>query len=282
MSNRELQPGDQSGIIACPNGKGGAMSKQEYSMGEARITNTRVKRIGLIVPSSNTNAEPDCLMLAPAGITIHSTRSGGYDIDAIPDSYEMRRFARQGLDQQLQLLTDGHVDLIAYACTSATLADGPEFDRQFCQQISEKSGCPAVTTAGALIEAIHDLGAQRVAFTSPYVKRLADESVDFIQQCGIKVVNQTGFETDLSSVEQNSLTPEDAYRMGLKADHPQADLVVIACTDYRALEAVPALEQALNKPVVTSNSALMYVCLKRLGIDYSGINAGGRLFRQKS
>jgi len=258
------------------------MNKQEYSLGETRIANTRVKRIGLIVPSSNTNAEPDCLMLAPAGVTIHATRSGGYDVNAIPDSGEMRQFAHQGLDRELQLLTDGRVDLIAYACTSATLSEGPEFDQQFCQQISEKSGYPAVTTAGALIEAIHDLGAQRVAFTSPYVKRLADESVDFIQQCGIKVVNQTGFETDLSSVEQNALTPEDAYRMGLEADHPQADLVVIACTDYRALEAVSALEQVLNKPVVTSNSALMYVCLKRLGIDYSGINAGGRLFRLKS
>ena len=82
----------------------------------------------------------------------------------------MRRFARQSLDQSVQLLTDGRVDLIAYACTSATLSDGPEFDRKFCQEISDKSGCPAVTTAGALVEGMLDLGAQRVAFTSPYVK----------------------------------------------------------------------------------------------------------------
>ena len=94
------------------------------------------------------------------------------------------------------------------------------------------------------------------------------------------MVNQLGFETELSSVEQNALTPEDAYHMGLKADHLEADLIVTSCTDYRALEAVPALEPVLDKPVVTCNSALMYVCLKRLGIDSSGINAGGRLFRQ--
>ena len=53
----------------------------------------------MIVPSSNTNAEPDCLLLAPPGVTIHTTRSGGYDVAAIPDSDEMRRFARQALDQ---------------------------------------------------------------------------------------------------------------------------------------------------------------------------------------
>ena len=196
----------------------------------------------MIVPGSNTNAEPDCLLLAPSGVTIHTTRSGGYDVEAIPDSDEMRRFAHQALDQQLQLLVDGRVELIAYACTSATLADGAEFDQAFCDEITTKTGLPAVTTAGALIEAIRDLGARRVAFTSPYVQQLADEAVDFIEQCGIEVVNQAGFEKQLSSLEQNALTPQDAYRMGLKTDHPQAEALVIACTDYRALKNVPALD----------------------------------------
>jgi len=252
--------------------------KRSFELGDITLADTRLRRIGMIVPGSNTNAEPDCLLLAPTGVTIHTTRSGGYDVEAIPDSDEMRRFARQALDEQLQLLVDGRVELIAYACTSATLADGPEFDQTFCNEISAKTGLPAVTTAGALIEAMRNLGAQRVAFTSPYVAQLADEAVDFIQQCGIEVVNQVGFEKELSSLEQNALTPQDAYQMGLKADHPQADLLVIACTDYRALEAVPALEQALGKPVVTSNSALMYACLKRLEVDMSEIEAGGDLF----
>ena len=236
----------------------------------------------VIVPSSNTNAEPDFQMLAPAGVTLHCTRSGGYDVEAIPDSSEMRRFARQALDQQLQLLVDGRVELIAYACTSATLSDGPEFDAAFCAEITAKTGLPAVTTAGALIEAMRDLGAQRVAFTSPYVARLAEESIEFIRQCGIEVVNQLGFERELNSLEQNRLTPADAYRMGLAADHPDADLLVISCTDYRALEAVTALEKALAKPVVTSNSALMYVCLKRLGLDFSNIEAAGYLYTRRN
>ncbi len=258
------------------------MDKREYKLGDFRVEDLRLWRLGMIVPASNTNAEPDCLMLAPTGLTIHFTRSGGYDVDAIPDSDEMRRFARQSLDQQLQLLVDGRVELIAYACTSATLADGPEFDRAFCDEITAKSGLPAVTTAGALVEAIQALECNRVAFTSPYVPRLVDDSVDFIQRCGIEVVNQVSYENELSSLEQNRLTPEDAYRMGLKADHPQAQALVISCTDYRALEAVPALEAALGKPVVTSNSALMYACLKRLGVDYGTIAAGGYLFTRRN
>ncbi len=258
------------------------MDKREFNLGEVRIADDRLRRIGMIVPASNTNAEPDCLMLMPQGVTLHVTRSGGYDVEAIPDSNEMRRFARQALDQQLQLLLDARVELIAYACTSATLADGPGFDQAFCDDITAKSGLPAVTTAGALVEAIGALGASRVAFTSPYVPRLVEESIDFIERCGIEVVNQASFERALSSLEQNALTPGDAYRMGMQADHPQAQAVVISCTDFRALEAVPALEMTLGKPVVTSNSALMYACLRRLEVDVGKIEAGGYLFTRRN
>ena len=254
------------------------MNNRDFKLGDVTLIDTRLRRIGMIVPSSNTNAEPDCLMLAPPGITIHTTRSGGYDVESIPDSDEMRHFVRQSLEQPLSLLADGRVELIAYACTSATLADGPDFDQAFCAEITARSGLPAVTTAGALVESIRDIGARKVAFTSPYVKQLAAEAVDFIEQCGIEVVSQVGFERALSSLEQNALTPEDAYRMGLKADHAQAELVVVSCTDYRAVEAIPALEQALGKPVVTSNSALMYACLKRLKVSMDEIEAGGYLF----
>ena len=45
-------------------------------------------------------------MLAPLGLTLHVTHSSGDDVEAIPDSVEMGRFARQVLDQQLQLVVD--------------------------------------------------------------------------------------------------------------------------------------------------------------------------------
>ncbi len=242
----------------------------------------RRHRIGLIVPASNTNAEPDCAMLIPPQATLHVSRSGGYDVKAIPDSNEMRRFVRQSLDQQIQLLVDARVDIIAYGCTSATLSDGPAFDREFCAEIQQKSGCFAITTAGALVDAIKSIGAQRVAFTSPYIKKLADESVDFLQKSGIEVVNQVGFERQLNSLEQGALTPQDAYDMALKANCDEAQTVVISCTDYRALEALPAIEAAIGKPVITSNQALMYSCLKHLSLAPANLALAGQLFNPTS
>lgn len=241
----------------------------------------RNTRIGLIVPSSNTNAEPDCLLLAPAGVTLHSVRSGGYDVEAVPDSGEMRRFVRQSMELHVQLLRDARVDVIAYGCTSATLSDGPEFDRTFCSELEKLGGCPAVTAAGALVAAVRSTGANRVAFTSPYVPALSRESVSFLEKSGISVVSELAFDRELNSLQQNALTPQDAYDMALRADHPEAEAIVISCTDYRALEAVPAIEEKTGKPVITSNQALMFAALNALGLPTAGIRAGGRLFTRE-
>ncbi|RKZ90294.1 MAG: Asp/Glu racemase [Candidatus Parabeggiatoa sp. nov. 1] len=239
-------------------------------------------RIGIIVPSSNTNLEPDCALLTPPGITLHFTRVGGYDVDGIPDGEEMRHFASQSLSAALDLLTPADVDFIAYGCTSATLASGPEFDQRFQAEITAKTGLPAVTAAGALVEALSTLEVSRIAFTSPYVAQLNLESIAFLSECGIEVVNHVGVGRDISSREQGLLTPDDAYELGRRADHSQAEALVISCTDFRALEALTALERDLDKPVVTSNQALMYASCVRLGLDTSAIKAGGRLFVEHS
>ena len=86
------------------------------------------------------------------------------------------------------------------------------------------------------------------------------------------------YDRELNSLEQNGKTPQDAYDMALKADCDDAQAIVISCTDYRALEAVTAIEAKLNKPVITSNQALMHACLRRLKLPLAGLPQGGRLF----
>jgi len=190
----------------------------------------------------------------------------------------MRKFVRSSLDQNLSDLKDARVDVIAYGCTSATLSEGPEFDDEFCKKITLDTGIPAITTAGALVEAIKGMGVKHVSFTSPYVKRLSREATDYLAASGISVLKEVAFDKELSSLEQNALTPQDAFDMALKANHDDAEAIVISCTDYRALEAIEAIEKALDKPVITSNQALIYACLKRLGISTRDISGAGRLF----
>lgn len=239
-------------------------------------------RIGVILPASNTNLEPDCALLTPPGVTLHFTRVGGYDVDTIPDKEVQRNFALESLEGALDLLTAADVDTIAYGCTSATLASGPEFDKRFQENITAKAGVPAVTAAGAIVEALKTLKVSRIAFTSPYVAELNKEAIKFISASDFEVVNHVSVSHDYSSREVGRVTPDVAYQLGQQADHPLAEAIVISCTDFRALEAIEALERDLGKPVVTSNQALMYASLVRLGLDTSAIKAGGRLFVEHS
>lgn len=235
--------------------------------------------MGIIVPSSNTNLEPDCALLVPCEATAHFTRLGGYDVEAIPGVEEMRGLAMASLDGPLDLLRAARVKVIGYACASATLSCGWTFDRHLRADMEAKAGVPAVTVAGAMIEALAVLKASRIGFASPYVGDLNRKAVAFFAEAGIQAVNCADIGAALSSLEQGRLTPRDAFELGLAADHPDAEAIVIGCTDLRAVEVIGALEMELGKPVVTSNQALVFACLARIGIETNSVESGGALYK---
>ncbi len=235
-------------------------------------------RIGIVVPMSNTNLEPDMILLRPAGASLHFARAGGYDLEAVPDSEQMRGFALASLDEILVSLTAARPDLILYGCTSATLSHGPGFDCRFGAEIEAKAGTPAVTAAGALVGALRDLGIRRFGFSSPYVEALNREAVGFLELSGFTCVHQAFVGSDLGNSGQGALTPREVYDLGRRADHSDAEAVVLSCTDMRAVEVIERLERDLGKPVVTSNQALMYAAVGKLGLRDHGVTGAGRLF----
>ncbi len=235
-------------------------------------------RLGIVVPFSNTNLEPDMTMLRPKGVSLHFARAGGYDLDAVPDSNQMRQFALASLTEIIESLNAARPHMVLYGCTSATLAHGPIFDREFVNQISAMTNTPAFTAAGALIMALADLGVKRLAFSSPYVAQLNQEAIDFLNASGFQVVSRADVGEDLGNYGQGELAPERVYELGLAADSPEAEALVLSCTDMRAVEVIEVLEQDLGKPVVTSNQALMYASVKALGLEREDFVSKGRLF----
>lgn len=235
-------------------------------------------RIGVVVPFSNTNLEPDMQLLRPHGVSVHFARAGGYDLDEVPDSDQMRQFALASLDEVVTSLAATRPDVVLYGCTSATLAHGPTFDQEFAQQISTMTGKPAITAAGALVLALETIGARNIAFSSPYVEELNQEAIDFLGQCGFETVSSAYVGEDLGNYGQGELTPERVVALGKTADSPLADALVLSCTDMRSVEAINELELALGKPVITSNQALMFAAAKALALQPDEVVCTGQLF----
>lgn len=242
----------------------------------ARVTASRGRaRIGVVVPVSNSNLEPDLMLLRPPGVSLHFARAGGYDLEAVPDGEEMRRFALASLDRTLAQLSAVRPDLILYGCTSATLAHGPDFDRGFAAEIEARTGVPAVTAAGALVEALRALEVRRFGFSSPYVEALNREAIGFLESCGFRCVHHAFVGRDLGNYGQGELTPAEVFDLGRRADHPEAEAIVLSCTDLRAVEVAEDLRADLGKPVVTSNHALMEAAERRLGLRDQGRRRAG-------
>ena len=223
-------------------------------------------RLGILVPFTNTNLEPDMGLLAPPDLTLHFARLGGYDADRIPDADQMAGLGAADLDEPLRLLMGVKPDVVLYGCTSATLTHGPEFDRALAARIADSSGAKTVTAAGALVHGLTALDVHRVAFASPYVGAINDQACAFLAKSGFEVVHRADIGRELDNDGQGLLTPDEVFALALRAYAPGAEAIVLSCTDMRSVEAVDRIEAETGKPVICSNQAMMRQTLDLLGM----------------
>lgn len=235
-----------------------------------------IARIGVLVPFTNTNLEPDMALLRPDGVSMHFARLGGYDQDAIPDADQMAGLGASDLDEPLRLLAGVKPDVILYGCTSATLTNGSVFDRELAGKAEALTGAKTITAAGALVTALKALNAKRIGFASPYVPAINDMAIGFLKENGISAVSRADVETILDNYGQGEMSPEKVHDLGVRADSGDADAVVLSCTDMRSVETIDRLEQTLGKPVICSNQAMIFAALRQLSIA-PGLAEYGRL-----
>ncbi|MEO0751145.1 MAG: Asp/Glu racemase [Pseudomonadota bacterium] len=234
-------------------------------------------RFGVFVPFTNTNLEPDMMLMRPPGVSVHFARLGGYDADEIPDEEQMAELGAADMEEPLRLIQGVKPDVVFYGCTSATLTHGPAFDRDLARRISAGSGARTVTAAGALVHAIRSLGVQRIAFASPYVPTINDQAIAFLRREGIDTVSRADIEGTLDNEGQGALSPDDVAELAHRADAKEAEAIVLSCTDMRSVEVIARLEDALGKPVITSNQAMVFQAVEMLELPAPGPRFG-RLF----
>ena len=131
--------------------------------------------------------------------------------------------------------------------------------------------------AGALVGAVHALGVSRVGFSSPYLGEINTQAMDFLTQNRITTVKCADIGRELGNYGQGELTPDEVFDLAMQADHPKAEAIILSCTDMRAVEAIDRIETALDKPVVTSNQAMMFALMRALDLPRHR-NVPGRVF----
>ncbi|MFC6583091.1 hypothetical protein [Sulfitobacter aestuariivivens] len=71
------------------------------------------------------------------------------------------------------------------------------------------------------------------------------------------------------------------YELGKKADHPEAEAIVLSCTDMRSVEIIAQLEARVGKPVITSNQAMVYQGMQLAGLSEPLVGFGQLLGRER-
>src|ERR1700710_1646943 len=240
-------------------------------------------RIGLIVPSSNTTMETELPELfrrqteaTGHRYTFHSARAGMKQVNR----EELAAMVGKAADCAVAV-SDADVDVIAYACLVAVMAQGPGAHKESEQVIAEAAranGHPAevVSSAGALVRTLHAMGAHRIAMVTPYMAPLTQLVRDYIEAEGIEVIDAIALEVP-DNLAVGRLDADELPRIAGTLRREGAEAIVLsACVQMPSLPAVQRVEDELGLPVVTAATATAYEVLPALG-HTPAIRGAGRV-----
>ena len=220
-------------------------------------------RIGTIVPVSNTTNEVEFNRFKPDGVTVHFTR---VPIETNPAADDFQTMLGAAGRAAKELATTG-ADIICYGCTSGSMACPSD---RLLGAMEESSGKPALSTAGAILDALKTLGLKRIAMATPYLDATNVKERAFIERHGFAVtaIKGLGMGGSLEKIQKISrVPPADVYAHAKSVDSTDAEALLICCTDFSTADVVQTLEDELGKPVITSNTATFWSALRRAGIE---------------
>ena len=229
-------------------------------------------RIGLLVPSINTTMEPEFWRITPEGVSVHSARiSGGRH--GTPEELRGMEAASKSAARDIAGVEP---DVVVYGCTSGSFFEGPAWNRNICEQLTDITKAPTVTTAGGMAACLMAGSHKKVDVVTPYVEVTNERLKQFLKAHGIDTVKLGTFDM-LDMFDHAKILPEEIYRKVKDITTPESEAVFIACTQLRALEVVDMLERDLGKPVYSAVQASAWQAFEAIGIDPKITNCGSLL-----
>ena len=214
-------------------------------------------RVGLLVPSSNVTMEIELPALLRQGVAareVPSFHSARMRMTAVTAE------ALADMDAQAEHrageLADAQVNVIAYACLVAVMVQGRGAHRTAEVRLSDAAGgVPVVSSAGALVGAVHALGVERVAMVTPYAPALTATVSDYLAAEDIEVVDAVSLGvTDNCAVGR--LDPANLVDIAARLDRSRAQAVVAsACVQMPSLPAITSINALTGLPTLSAATA---------------------------
>lgn len=231
-------------------------------------------RLGLIVLASDFTIEHEwrAIMAGLPGVALYQSRILN-DTQITPETL-------RAMEPRIAAATDvilpgAKLDVVAYGCTSASMAIGEEKVFERIREARPDAKCTTPITAA--FAAFRALGARRIGVLTPYRADVNRIVADYIRARGFEVPVFGSFNEQDDGIVA-SITP-DAIREGVRTilGHAQVDAVFVSCTSVRLAEAARDIEREIGVPVTSSNHAMAWHALRLAGVG-DVMPQWGRLF----
>jgi maleate isomerase len=230
-------------------------------------------KIGFVLIPNEQTIEQDMLRHAPEGVGVYFSRA------VMPTEISTSNLAqlRDSLAETAsRILPDDKLDVVCFACTSGTVAVG---EQRSLEEL--RKGAPtakAATLMGSVITALNAFGVRSIAVGTPYADELNGNVAHHLANAGFEIVEFQGLNLHYDN-EMIRVAPDYLIEFAEQIDRPEAEAVVISCGALRTIDVVDEIERLLGKPVICSNQAMLWNCLRLAGVD-DRLDGLGRVLRE--
>ena len=231
-------------------------------------------RIGLLVLATDFTIEYEWrkIMTDLPGVALYESRILN-DAQITPETL---RAMEPRIAASTDLILPGNpIDVVAYGCTSASMAIGEE--RVFDRIRTVRPDVRCTTPITAAFAAFQALKARRIGVLTPYRADVNRIVADYIQARGFDVPVFGSFnEQDDGTVSR--ITPASIRKgVGTLLRTASVDAVFVSCTSVRLAESASNIEAETGIPITSSNHAMAWHSLRLAGVNDS-LPQWGRLF----
>ena len=222
--------------------------------------------LGVVAPF-DMELDAELLRWLPPGVDLLMTRTPFVD-DVVTVEFAQEVADEEVVASGVRSVTAGRAGVVAYACTSGSFVRGRAGEERLVHAMHAAGSTGALTTSGAIVEALAALNIGRVAVATPYVPTLSHLLDAFLGEYHVTVTGHAALGLDQRIWEVPYSRTAQLIR---QADTPGAEAIVVSCTNLPSYDLIGRMEQELRKPIITANQATMWAALRRMGRPATGV-----------
>lgn len=238
------------------------------------------KRIGIVVPSTNTTVQPEAEMLRVPGVTCHTGRVTIKErpLNTEAAFNEHMQMMRDGIGAAIDQIMTAGLDHLIMGIALETFWGGVSAAGKLQADLAQRAGVGVTMGSSATVAALHKFRARKIAILTPHQPR-GDEMVRaYFLEADFEVVRLKGLKC--ASPRVIAQVPLQEIRNALRElDGGDVDALVTLGTALPAAGVAADAERWLGKPVLAVNVVSFWHALRQCGIK-DRVHGHGRILEE--